>query len=114
MKQKFKNLFGKSKQRALVLACATIAYNTMTYAQGHAGAAGVGAINGAANAFKSYLTPVQNLLYAIAGIIALVGCFTIFAKLQNGDQDVKKTIMQVVGGCVAFVAMAAALQAFFK
>ena len=86
MKQKFKNLFGKSKQRALVLACATIAYNTMTYAQGHAGAAGVGAINGAANAFKSYLTPVQNLLYAIAGIIALVGCFTIFAKLQNGDQ----------------------------
>lgn len=86
----------------------------MTYAQGHAGAAGVGAINGAANAFKSYLTPVQNLLYAIAGIIALVGCFTIFAKLQNGDQDVKKTIMQVVGGCVAFVAMAAALPAFFK
>ena len=114
MKQKFKNLFGKSKQRALVLACATIAYNTMTYAQGHAGAAGVGAINGAANAFKSYLTLVQNLLYAIAGIIALVGCFTIFAKLQNGDQDVKKTIMQVVGGCVAFVAMAAALPAFFK
>ena len=85
----------------------------MTYAQGRSGH-GVSAINDAANAFKGYLTPVQNLLYALAGIIALVGCFSIFAKLQNGDQDVKKTIMQVVGGCVAFVAMAAALPAFFK
>ena len=114
MKQKFKNLFGKSRQRALVLTCATVAYNTMTYAQGNAGSAGVGAINGAANAFKNYLTPVQNLLYAIAAIIALLGGFSIFAKLQNGDQDVKKTIMQVVGGCVAFVAMATALPLFFK
>ena len=114
MKQKFKNLFGKSKQRALVLACATIAYNTMTYAQGNAGAAGVGAINGAANAFKAYERPVVTLLYSIAAIIALLGGFSIFTKLQNGDQDVKKTIMQVVGGCVAFVAIAQALPAFFK
>lgn len=113
MKQKFKKLFGKSRQRALVLACATIAYNTMTYAQGRSGH-GVNAINEAANAFKNYLTPVQNLLYAIAAIIALLGGFSIFAKLQNGDQDVKKTIMQVVGGCVAFIAMATALPAFFK
>ena len=113
MKQKFKNLFGKSKQRALVLACATIAYNTMTYAQRGSGH-GVSAINEAANAFKGYLTPVQNLLYAIAAIIALLGGFSIFAKLQNGDQDVKKTIMQVVGGCVAFIAMATALPAFFQ
>lgn len=113
MKQKFKNLFGKSKQRALVLACATLAYNTMTYAQGKA-AHGVGAINDVTTAFKGYLGPVQNLLYAIAAIIALLGGFSIFTKLQNGDQDVKKTIMQVVGGCVAFIAIAQALPAFFK
>lgn len=113
MKQKFKNLFGKSKQRALVLACATIAYNTMTYAQGKHGA-GINALNEATSAFKGYLNPVQNLLYAISAIVALIGCFTIFSKLQNGDQDVKKTIMQVVGGCVAFIAMAQALPAFFK
>lgn len=112
MKQKFKKLFGKSRQRALVLACAAVAYNTMTYAQ--AGAAGVGAINSAANAFKAYEKPVVTLLYSIAAIIALLGGFSIFTKLQNGDQDVKKTIMQVVGGCVAFIAMATALPAFFK
>ena len=110
MKQKFKNLFGKSKQRALVLACATLACNAMTYAQGRTGQ-GINAINQATGAFKEYLTPVQNLLYAIAAIVALVGCFT---KLQNGDQDVKKTIMQIVGGCVGFIALAQALPAFFK
>ena len=114
MKQKFKKLFGKSRQRALVLTCATVAYQAMTFAQSGAAGKGANAINGAANTFKEYLNPVQNLLYAIAAVIALLGGFSIFTKLQNGDQDVKKTIMQVVGGCVAFIAMATALPAFFK
>ena len=37
-----------------------------------------------------------------------------FSSLQNGDQDVKKTIMMTIGGCVAMVAMATALPMFFK
>ena len=102
MKQKFKKLFGKSRQRALVLTCATVAYQAMTFAQSGAAGKGANAIN------------VQTLLYSIAAVIALLGGFSIFTKLQNGDQDVKKTIMQVVGGCVAFIAMAEALPAFFK
>ena len=35
-------------------------------------------------------------------------------KMQNGDQDVKKTIMLTIGGCVAFIAMSEALPLFFK
>lgn len=112
MKQKFKKLFGKSRQRALVLACASVAYQAMF--AGNAGATGAGAINDVASSFKSYLSPIQNLMYAIAAIIALMGGFSIFTKLQNGDQDVKKTILQVVGGCVAFIAMATALPKFFS
>ena len=38
----------------------------------------------------------------------------ILPSLQNGDQDVKKTIMMTVGGCIAMVALATALPAFFK
>lgn len=38
----------------------------------------------------------------------------ILSSLQNGDQDVKKTIMMTIGGCIAMVAMATALPAFFK
>jgi hypothetical protein len=37
----------------------------------------------------------------------------ILSSLQNGDQDVKKSIMLTVGGCIALIAMATALPAFF-
>jgi len=53
-------------------------------------------------------------MYAIAAVIALVGAFNVYFKMQNGDQDVKKTIMMTIGGCVAMVAMATALPMFFK
>ena len=38
----------------------------------------------------------------------------VVSSLQNGDQDVKKTIMLTIGGCVAFIAMSEALPLFFK
>ena len=59
-------------------------------------------------------TPVSNLMKAIAAVIALVGAFSIYFKMQNGDQDVKKAIMLTIGGCVAFLAMSEALPLFFK
>ena len=33
---------------------------------------------------------------------------------QNGDQDVKKTIMLTIGGCIAFIALSEALPLFFS
>lgn len=74
---------------------------------------GAGAFNSATTEIQSYLDPVKNLLYAIAGVIVLVGCFNIYFKMQNGDQDVKKTIMLTIGGCIAMVALANALPKFF-
>ncbi len=35
-------------------------------------------------------------------------------SLQNGDQDVKKTIMLTIGGCIAFIALSEALPLFFQ
>lgn len=75
--------------------------------------AGASGFEKAANDFKSYQPSVQKLLFAIAAVISLVGAFNIYFKMQNGDQDVKKTIMMTVGGCVAFIAAATALPAFF-
>jgi len=63
---------------------------------------------------SSYQTPVSNLMKAIAAVIVLVGAFNVYFKMQNGDQDVKKTIMLTIGGCVAFIAMSEALPLFFK
>lgn len=47
-------------------------------------------------------------------MIVLVGAFNVYFKMQNGDQDVKKTIMLTIGGCIAFIALSEALPLFFK
>ena len=60
-----------------------------------------------------YGPSVKKLLYAIAAIIALVGAFNVYHKMTNGDQDVKKTIMLTLGGCIAMLALSEALPAFF-
>lgn len=75
---------------------------------------GAGGFQKAIGEVESYQTPVGNLMKAIAAVIALVGAFNIYFKMQNGDQDVKKAIMLTIGGCVAFLAMSQALPLFFK
>lgn len=60
-----------------------------------------------------YASSVKKLLYAIAAVIALVGAFNVYHKMTNGDQDVKKTIMLTLGGCIAMLALSEALPAFF-
>lgn len=59
---------------------------------------------------SSYQEPVSNLMKAIAAVIVLVGAFNVYFKMQNGDQDVKKTIMMTIGGCIAFIALSEALR----
>ena len=82
--------------------------------QAFAQSRGAGGFTSATTEVSSYADPVKKLMYAIAAVIALVGAFNVYFKMQNGDQDVKKTIMMTIGGCVAMVAMATALPMFFK
>ena len=88
---------------AIMLICMTIC----AYADEKAGA---GQIEGVGQTFKSsYMPAVKTLMNGIAACIAVVGAFSVYFKMQNGDQDVKKTIMMVVGGAIAFVVMGQAL-----
>lgn len=68
---------------------------------------------GATSTISGYADSVKKLLYAIAAVIALVGAFNVYHKMTNGDQDVKKTIMMTLGGCIAMLALSEALPAFF-
>lgn len=94
----------------------TLAAVTITVATGNAMAASKGAagFTKATQEVSSYQTPVSNLMKAIAAVIVLVGAFNVYFKMQNGDQDVKKTIMLTIGGCIAFIALSEALPLFFK
>lgn len=68
----------------------------------------------ATTTIKGYQAQVSNLMKAIGAVIAIVGAFNVYFKMTNGDQDVKKTIMLTIGGCIAFVALGEALPLFFE
>ena len=106
-----KNFKGKFSYQSLRLASLALLFMMSTgYAMADAGSS---AITGAVGTFKGYLEPVRNLLYVIAAVVSIIGAFNVFYKMNNGDQDVKKTIMMTIGGCAALVAMAVALPKFF-
>lgn len=105
----------KTKQRTLCnFACLAILF-LIPAAEMYAQAAGAGsaAITQATSTIKSYIPLVQKLIYAIAGVVALVGGLSVYIKMNNEEQDVKKSIMMVVGACVFLVIAATALPAFF-
>lgn len=95
----------------LVLSASLFACTLSAYAQG---TAGVAAVEQVASDIKAYIPTVQNLIYAIAGIVALGGAISVYIKMNNEDQDIKKSIMLVVGGCIFLVAAAQALPLFFE
>lgn len=97
-----------ARKGALVLGTISLAASEMMAAS--KGAAG---FTKATTEVSSYQVPVSNLMKAIAAVIVLVGAFNVYFKMQNGDQDVKKTIMLTIGGCIAFIALSEALPLFF-
>lgn len=76
--------------------------------------AGTKALEDAAGIIYGYVPLVQKVIYALAGVVALVGSISVFIKMNNEEQDVKKSIMMIVGACVFLVIAAEALPMFFK
>ena len=75
--------------------------------------AGTSAFEQVTTTITNYLPLVQNLCYAIAGVVAVVGAISVYIKMNNEEQDVKKSIMMIVGACIFLVAAAQALPLFF-
>ena len=66
---------------------------------------GVGEFNEVNKAIGQYIAKVSDLSYIIAGIVGLIGALIIFWKFSNDEQDLRKSIMYLIGGCVGFVAL---------
>ena len=60
-----------------------------------------------------YVPVAVKLCYAIAGVVAVVGAISVYIKMNNEEQDVKKSIMMLVGACIFLIAAAQALPLFF-
>ena len=87
---------------------------TVSVGEAMAGSKGAAGFTKATQEVSSYQATVLFMMKAIAAVIVLVGAFNVYFKMQNGDQDVKKTIMLTIGGCIAFIALSEALPLFFK
>lgn len=76
-------------------------------------AAGKAALTQVTTDIKGYIPIVQKLIYAIAGVVAVIGAVSVYIKMNNEEQDVKKSIMMIVGACIFLLAAATALPAMF-
>ena len=109
------------KNNRAVRLCAIVAvsltFNVATaLAQSGGGAgyeAGKNAISQASEQIAQYVPIATKLCYAIAGVVAIVGAISVYVKMNNEEQDVKKSIMMIIGACVFLIAAAQALPLFF-
>lgn len=109
--------FGKavcSSQRLKTMALMLAIGTTATFAQNAAGdyTAGTTALSEVTTQIAKYIPYVVKLVYAIAGVVAVVGAISVYIKMNNEEQDVKKSIMMIVGACLFLVAAAQALPLF--
>ena len=110
---KAKGFFKNSRVQTL---CAMLAIGSAAaFAQNVAGdySAGTTALGEVTKQIALYVPVVVKLCYAIAGIVAVVGAISVYVKMNNEEQDVKKSIMMIVGACIFLVAAAQALPLFF-
>lgn len=86
-----------------------------TYAQNSAGdySAGTTALGTVTSEIAKYVPVAVKLCYAIAGVVAVVGAISVYIKMNNEENDVKKSIMMLVGACIFLIAAAQALPLFF-
>ena len=59
--------------------------------------AGKNAISQASEQIAQYVPIATKLCYAIAGVVAIVGAISVYVKMNNEEQDVKKSIMMIIG-----------------
>jgi hypothetical protein len=74
---------------------------------------GTGALETVTTNIAAYIDPVRKVIYAIAAVVAIGGGISVYVKMNNEEQDVKKSIMMIVGACIFLIAAATALPAFF-
>lgn len=97
--------------RVAMVATLLLVFAVSTYAQNTE--AGIKAIDSSTESLKKYVPVVTNLCYALAGIVAIIGAISVYIKMNNEEQDVKKSIMMIVGACIFLIAAAQSLPLFF-
>jgi hypothetical protein len=70
-------------------------------------------ITSATDNIKGYFPNGVNLMYAIGGVLGIVGAVKVYQKWSHGDQDTSKVAASWFGSCIFLVVVATILKAFF-
>ena len=62
---------------------------------------------------NNFYTKLVNLIYAVAGCLAIYGSFRVFSKWQHGDQDTGKAAMAWFGAALFLIVSATVIKSFF-
>ena len=114
--QKMKTVLNSqfSKRIFTICVCFVLFGIASAFAQNNVdGSAGISALATVESQIGAYVPYVRSLIYVIAGIVAVIGSINVYMKMNNGEQDVSKSIMMLVGACLFLVAAATALPKFF-
>src|ERR1700744_2626206 len=85
-------------------------FTARTYAQTGNGASGNRTV---ASTVSGYFDVACTLLYAIGGIVGLVGAIKVFNAWNSGDPNTNKMAAAWFGSCVFLVVVATVLKSFF-
>jgi len=63
---------------------------------------------------RGYFDSAENLMYAVGGLIGLIGAIKVYQKWNAGEPDTSKTAAAWFGSCVFLVVVASIIKAFFN
>lgn len=99
-----------AKRRPVPELCFVIALLVSLIAEAQDGDAG---INQANTMIRDYFNTDVNLLYAVGGILGLIGAVKVYQKWSHGDHDTSKVAASWFGSCIFLVVVATLLRSFF-
>ena len=76
--------------------------------------AGVTGLNEANTKVRNYFAIGINIMYAVGGILGLIGAVKVYSKWSHGDPDTSKVAAAWFGACVFLVLVGTLIRTFFK
>ena len=102
----------KNRKQNLIKNVLTLAFGLLAVTPMFA-TGGSAALGSAAEEISGYMTELKTLIYAIGGIVGVVGGVRIYNKWVNGDQDINKEIVGWGGAAVFLLLVPTFIEAIF-
>lgn len=62
---------------------------------------------------RGYFADGTDLMYAVGGLLGLIGAVKVYQKWNSGDQDTSKVAAAWFGSCIFLVVVATIIKSFF-